>query len=296
MIDRFKLPALQSRRIISLSSCTIEWVGTQLTYVAVAARGHTQVHIVVFKHSDCKFKHLYSFNMCPELANPETPESNDKQKYSNFPSDVKLSMDFAFLSVTLASGEVKILKMPQVLSPMDPQPPAPVEAAPSTNAASSKDAKGKPTGVQSPMTLPPASAGTTEGKELEVVKPDLDKFHHQELKVEECLITSIPARHRKKFVDPFVYKEEKEVTEEVDPASSGRNIALNTGINDKPDYNPNQLLGNKKINDDKGGDAGCLYKIPNVMPTVFFVRASCIAKSSSIYPHPEMQQLAKGMK
>ena len=110
------------------------------------------------------------------------------------------------------------------------------------------------------------------------------------------MITSIPARHRKKFVDPFVYKEEKEVTEEVDPASSGRNIALNTGINDKPDYNPNQLLGNKKINDDKGGDAGCLYKIPNVMPTVFFVRASCIAKSSSIYTHPEMQQLAKGMK
>lgn len=210
VIDRFKLPALQSRRIVSLNSCTIDWVGTQLTYVAVAARGHAQVHIVVFKHSDCKFKHLYSFNMCPELANPESPESNDKQKYANFPCDVKLSMDFAFLSVTLTSGEVKILKMPQILSPMDPVAPPPSEAAPSTNAASSKDAKGKPTGVQSPMTIPPPSAGTADGKELEVVKPDLEKFHHQELKVEDCLISSIPARHRKKFVDPFTYKEDKE--------------------------------------------------------------------------------------
>lgn len=76
VIDRFKIPALQGRRIIALSSCTIEWVGTQLTYVAVAARGHAQVHIVVFKHSDCKFKHLYAFNLIPDLANPDQPELN----------------------------------------------------------------------------------------------------------------------------------------------------------------------------------------------------------------------------
>jgi len=75
----------------------------------------------------------------------------------------------------------------------------------------------------------------------------------------------------------------------MDPASSGRNITLNIGINDKPEYNPIQLLGNKKINDEKGGDAGSLYKTGSVMPTVFFVRASCIAKSGAIYPHPEMQ-------
>lgn len=78
MIDRFTIPQFENRRIISLSSSTIEWVGTQLTYVAVAARGSARVDIVVFKHSDCKFKHMYSFNMCPDLANPENPELNEK--------------------------------------------------------------------------------------------------------------------------------------------------------------------------------------------------------------------------
>lgn len=53
VIDRFKIPQIVGRRIISLSSSTIEWVGTQLTYVAVVARGCATVHIVVFKHSDC---------------------------------------------------------------------------------------------------------------------------------------------------------------------------------------------------------------------------------------------------
>lgn len=55
-------------------------------------------------------------------------------------------------------------------------------------------------------------------------------------------------------------------------------------------------MGNKKINDEKGGDAGCLYKVPKVMPTVFFIRASCIAKANSVYTHSEVMNMAKGMK
>ena len=55
-------------------------------------------------------------------------------------------------------------------------------------------------------------------------------------------------------------------------------------------------MGNKKIVDDKGGDAGCLYKVPLIMPSVFFIRASCIAKASSVMPHSEVHQLAKGVK
>ena len=59
---------------------------------------------------------------------------------------------------------------------------------------------------------------------------------------------------------------------------------------------PTQLLGNKRILDSKGGDAGCLYKLPYVMPTVFFVRASCTARANSTMPHPEMQKFQQGMK
>ena len=64
---------------------------------------------------------MYSFNLIPELINPETPEINNDQKYSRFPYEVKLSMDFVFLAVTLANGEVKVLKMPAILSPLDGQ-------------------------------------------------------------------------------------------------------------------------------------------------------------------------------
>ena len=85
------------------------------------------MHIVVFKHSDCKFKHVYSFNMCPELANPETPELNDKQTYARFPYEVKLSVDCVFLAVVLCNGEVKLLKMPQIFNPLGEAPPAQVE-------------------------------------------------------------------------------------------------------------------------------------------------------------------------
>lgn len=74
--DRFKVPAFEGRRIISISSCTVEWAGTQLTYVAACARGVAQVQVMVFKHQDCKLKHLYSLNLIPDLANPETPELN----------------------------------------------------------------------------------------------------------------------------------------------------------------------------------------------------------------------------
>lgn len=107
-------------------------MGTQLTYVAVAARGSAAVHILVFKHHDCKFKHLYSFNMEPTMANPEQPELNADQKYSKFPYTVNLSLDCAFLAVTLCNGEVKILKMPPVLSPMDAKSTeaVPAQAAP----------------------------------------------------------------------------------------------------------------------------------------------------------------------
>lgn len=242
------------------------------------------MHIVVFKHSDCKFKHLYAFNLIPDLANPECPEMNPEQKYSKFPCDAKLSMDCVFLSVTLACGEVKVLKMPPILSPMESTAPPPVDPV----AAAPKDAKvptGKPSAMPTP-TLAPSTSGTDAGKDLEVVKADLDKFQFQDLNVADCTITSIAPKKRRNFVDPFVYKENQD--DEV--LSSGR-VPTPTEAQE-----PTQLLGNKRIQDEKGGDAGCLYKLPQVMPHVFFIRASCIAKASAVFLHPEMNQTAKGMK
>ena len=119
VVDRFKIPSLNGRRVLSISSATIDWVGTQLTYVAVVARGSPQVHILTFKHSDCKLKHSYSLNLIPELQNLETPELNNEQKYLKFPYEVKLSQEFAFMAVTLVSGEVKLFKMPSIYNPLE---------------------------------------------------------------------------------------------------------------------------------------------------------------------------------
>ena len=100
MLDKFKVPGCESRRIISISSCSIEWVGTSLSYVAVVARGSPIVNILAFKHNENKLRRLYSINVLPDLANPEQPELNEKQSYLEFPYEVKFSMDGVFLAVT----------------------------------------------------------------------------------------------------------------------------------------------------------------------------------------------------
>lgn len=105
------------------------------------------------------------------------------------------------------------------------------------------------------------------------------------------MIATIPARHRRKFIDPFQYHEEKDEDENLGEKSTEtvNKSKMGTSIMERPEYEPAQTLGNKRILDKKEADAGCLYKLPEVMPTVNFVRASCIAKSSSIYLHQEMQ-------
>jgi hypothetical protein len=76
VMDKLKLPGFEGRRIISISTCSFEWAGTQLTYIAAIARASALVHIAVFKHSDCKLKALYILNLLPDLANPLEPELN----------------------------------------------------------------------------------------------------------------------------------------------------------------------------------------------------------------------------
>lgn len=91
---------------------------TNLTYVAVVARGSPYVKILAFKHNENKLHLLYNLNVCPTLANPDNLESNPDQSYLDLPCATKLSSDCLFMTVTSFSGEVKLLKLPPIINPM----------------------------------------------------------------------------------------------------------------------------------------------------------------------------------
>lgn len=91
---------------------------TKLTYVSVIARASPVLKILAFKHNENKLYHLYNLNLCPLLLNPDTLEQNPDQSYLDLPSEAKFSLDCIFLTVTTFSGEVKLLKMPPIISPL----------------------------------------------------------------------------------------------------------------------------------------------------------------------------------
>jgi len=218
VLDRFKVPTFEGRRITSISSCSIEWVGTQLTYIAVVARGSPIVNIIIFKNNENKMRLLHTFNICKDLATPEDPESTPHQSYQEFPHQVKLSVDCVFLAVTMLNGEVNLIKMPPVLSPLSDD-----QAKPNTHSESNtkvleqvgsreggrlgkKDSHVKVGGdnLLMPSVGPSTSDGTEHGP---MILNDLDKFEFQELQLSNILIHTVPARTRKTFVDPYSYDE-----------------------------------------------------------------------------------------
>lgn len=71
VLDKIQLPMFKSRRIINISTASLEWINTRLTYAAVVARGSPFVQVVVFRHNENKLYHIYSLNTCPELENPD---------------------------------------------------------------------------------------------------------------------------------------------------------------------------------------------------------------------------------
>jgi len=64
------------KQIIGITTATLVWLDTRLTYVAVIARANPIVKIVVFKNNENKLHHLYNLNTCPALPNPESLDSN----------------------------------------------------------------------------------------------------------------------------------------------------------------------------------------------------------------------------
>lgn len=140
VLDRFEIPEFKNRRILAISTCSVEWVSTQLTYVAVVARGSPVVVVLLFKHHDNKIRQLYTVNVCPDMPNPEAPEQNLNQSYKELPSSVVFSQECAFLAVTLYGGEVHLLKMPAILNPLKED-----TAAPQADEPAAKDEKASPT-------------------------------------------------------------------------------------------------------------------------------------------------------
>ena len=106
ILDKFPVPHLEGRRIVSLSSFSIEWVGTQLTYVAVVARGSPIVSVLIFKHNENKIRLLYTINTLPAFEHPYAPESVDEVDYKNFPIEAKYSLDGIFMAVTIQNGSI----------------------------------------------------------------------------------------------------------------------------------------------------------------------------------------------
>lgn len=106
------------------------------------------------------------------------------------------------------------------------------------------------------------------------IRTDLDFFKFSEIIPAESLIVSIPARFKKEFTDPFPFKEYSSET----PKSR---------LEKEKPIPLTYTLG-RRILDQKGGDAGSIYKRSEIVPQIFFVRASFIAKSSATMPHPEL--------
>lgn len=244
-VDRCKLPDFEGRRILSLSSCTFTWVGTQVTYVAAVARGSAKAHILAFNHKDCKLKSFMHFNLMPDLQNPSEPELNPDQKYTYFPSTVKLSMDAAFLAVTLAEGTVKLFSLPPIPNPL------PAEAfgsaaeagglAEKSKESASRKTPSHPAGTDKQSSSMSAGQKTTETETVEV-RTDFDSFKLGELSLEAYLIQNIKARKPREFVDPFPFAESMNDTSQ---ESVGTHPLSPKSAKAPP--HPDLLLGSKRF-------------------------------------------------
>ena len=245
------------RSVISISTATVVWVDTRLTYVAVVARANPIVKILVFKHNENKLYHIYNVNTCPALANPDALDSNPEQSYLDLPSEAKLSYDVAFLAVTTFGGEVKVLKMPAIINPVrdsdDSAPVAAAQAAP----------PGK--GVPPPVAQAPTATG---GEEKPIVlKPDIDSIPLTNLDINTITISKIEAKKESRFKDPYVYN----------PNQDEEGGAVQADEPPKPVFGTPQptlkfALG-MPVKDTNGGDAGLYPKRSRFYPTVNFIRS-----------------------
>jgi hypothetical protein len=77
MLDKKSLyESPNPRQILNISTATLVWLDTKLTYVSVVARANPIVKVLIFKHNENKLYHIYNLNICPNLPNPDSLDSN----------------------------------------------------------------------------------------------------------------------------------------------------------------------------------------------------------------------------
>lgn len=259
---------------MNISTATLEWIDTKLTYASIVARGSPYIIIICFKHNENKLYHLYTMNTCPELDNPESLESNPGQTYTMLPSETKLSLDFEFMSITTFGGAVKVVKLPPVLDPLQNEKiqmntdtqskvsPSPELSASNTNANSATDLQA--------VTI----SGEIEGTE------------HQDLDLKSILIASLNPKEEDNFQDPYIYKPEERsvdsVTDQHPPATQEDDKDQDKKAEQK------FLLGKYHLKDEKGGDAGSLLKTNKFYPCVDFVRSQFCGRYQNSIQHQDV--------
>lgn len=117
------------------------------------------------------------------------------------------------MAVTLMNGAVKLIKMPPVLNPLEGDTKSsdgpPVASSHSQSKPPPTSGKGAAAERQSQdVSSMQSLANSGEGDQTIVLKNDIEKFGYEELDLSKHLVTTIAAKKKSDFVDPFAVDEE----------------------------------------------------------------------------------------
>ena len=121
-------------------------------------------------------------------------------------------MDGVFLAVTLMNGAVKLIKMPPVLNPLEGDTKSsdgpPVASSHSQSKPPPTSGKGAAERQSQDVSSMQSLANSGEGEQTILLKNDIEKFGYEELDLSKHLVTTIAAKKKSDFVDPFAVDEE----------------------------------------------------------------------------------------
>jgi hypothetical protein len=205
-LDKKELPCYKGRRILSISLATLEWLDSRIVYAAVVARASPIISIVVYRHSENKFHHVYSINTCPDIPvdKLEEIETVENISYAKLPAEVQFSADGEFIAVTTFDGEVKVIKMPPIFDPINLEPPKDAGIDKKT------ESDNKPIEIAVSKMGSQNDLNNSYQGGVSTLRPELEEVKHQDLEFDKYLLVTIPPKKVDKFKDPFSYVESTE--------------------------------------------------------------------------------------
>ena len=124
-----------------------------------------------------------------------------------------------------------------------------------------------------------SSQGEVQGA---TIKAEIEHIEHQDLELDNVLVSIIPAKTLQKFEDPFVYVEAKPSTGEEEAEDAAAAAPEESKTNEQSDANlviPDTFfLGSSHRKDSEGGDAGSLPKKCKYYPYIDFIRSQYCGK------------------